>query len=100
MKRAFVLAIGLLVVSACDDPRQKPQAVEHAASNNTYELTLLFIHDGVKMYRFYDKSEYRYFAVPNSGAPAETQTTYGCGKNCTYEGAIQTLPLQAHAARK
>ena len=56
MKKLIIIA---LLFASCDD-RQPQKEVE--TSNNDYQIQLLFEIDGCKVYRFYDKSEWRYFA--------------------------------------
>lgn len=76
-------------------PPPQAQATTPASSNPTYEVSLLFVHDGYKVYRFYDEGRPHYFVVPNA-APAEmmTKSTHNCGKGCTYEDIIPSIPAK------
>jgi hypothetical protein len=81
-----------LVCAACEGPRT-PQSSGPATTNGSnYQVDLLFIHDGVKVYRFRDQERYHYFVVPNSGS-AEARAIQYCGKNCWEEEAIQTAAI-------
>ena len=52
----FILAI---LLASCTI--QKPISIQPAKNNKDYEVEYLFEHDGCKVYRFIDGSDYVYF---------------------------------------
>lgn len=84
----------------CVPQEGKPQQEAPASTNPTYKVDKLFTHDGVTVYRFFDRGNYHYYAVPNTGAPAETTAIVGCGDDCEREEAIRTAarPMPAFVA--
>lgn len=61
-------------------------------TNTSYEITQLFKDsDGCSVRRFQDGLNFHYYVVCPGGA-ASTQSTVSCGKNCTREVEIQTVP--------
>lgn len=56
-KTVFVTLIVLLVFSGC---AKKPQYTE---KNGNFEVQLLFEQDGIRVYRFYDYGDAKYFTT-------------------------------------
>lgn len=88
MKKALVL-FALLFVSGCDFiETKKPEPIEGMKRETQldYSVEFLFETDGVKIYRFFNKGEYRYFATKGGTILNQTQTktrTYHNGKTAT-----------------
>ena len=59
---AICLAVVVVALAGCDggEPELKAKLA------NGYEISLLFTHDGVTVYRFTDGGSYRYFATSGS----------------------------------
>lgn len=81
MQRLLVLAALCGIIAGCANER--PSESDKADATST--AAVLFEVDGIRVYRFGDRGRYHYFAVPRSGAPAQSVTTWSesCGKNCT-----------------
>lgn len=58
----------------------KPAEVRTASSNSWFQVELLFEHDGVKVYRFYDQMQYHYYADAR-GKTVSLKTTGGKNKH-------------------
>lgn len=76
--RVFILLCAVALAGCVNDP------VSTAGTNNPQvPVSLLFEHDGCKVYRFTDYGRERYFA----NCPQHTSITTGhsqvCGKGCT-----------------
>lgn len=57
----ILLLASLLLLKDCEGNPNGSLRVEKATEGN-YEVTLLFRHDGCNMYKFYDNSQWIYFA--------------------------------------
>lgn len=89
MFRAMVAVGFVLMLASCKRDGQKQQVESATGPNGVTSVDLLFIHDGVKVYRFYDGRSH-YFTVPvRPGERTEAITTWSesCGKNCTRQMA-------------
>lgn len=94
---AVVVVLSILGVIAviwflayANQPRHGEGEPEHeTAATKTFDVELLFTHDGVKVYRFFDTGHWHYYAVAPSGA--STSSGYNCGKNCTTDEVLQTV---------
>jgi hypothetical protein len=90
MKSTVLLAataFALLFSAGC---RTEPVSVS-ASSNPLVEVALLFEHDGVRVYRFYDEGRPRYYAVPRSASWASVSDAQSCGKNCVVGNETVTV---------
>ncbi len=75
----FFLALTLVVTTVCclNDP------VSTQPTNNAHvPVSLLFEHDGCKVFRFTDGQYARYFALGTCG-DASVSHVESCGKNCS-----------------
>ena len=64
MKKRFqfcLLVCSTLIISACN--LNVPLRYEKPSNNDTYTIDYLFQHDGVKVYRFWDRGNYVYFTT-------------------------------------
>ena len=78
MKKVLILLVAVTLLS-CNGTALKTEQ----SDNSEFEIELLFEHDGVKVYRFWDGASFHYFT--NKGG---TMTTRTSGKK-TYEENIQ-----------
>ena len=80
----YLLMLSVLFLMSCGtDP------VNTKATNNPdVNVSLLFEHDGCKVFRFWDRT-YHYYVVC-SKANAQTLSQESCGKNCTRDEEITT----------
>jgi hypothetical protein len=69
MKKLILLSLSLLMFVGCLAP-----ATEVPTSNNNIKVELLFEHEGVKVYRFYDGGVFLYYAVKSDGSIDLTKT--------------------------
>lgn len=68
----FALLLGVLLATAgCS----KDPVSSSTTNNPNLSVDLLFEHEGVRVYRFYDGGRAHYYAVPRSGGAA-TFTTW------------------------
>lgn len=78
----------LLGLAGCDRPRYdvQPQRIEDAGGKFTngqsVGLSLLFEHDGCRMWRFVDDNRYRYFANCSASSSVSSAWSENCGKGC------------------
>lgn len=79
MKKVFALVLLLLVTSCAVDP----VSTEYS-DNPKVQVSLLFTHEGCKVYRFYDSGRHHYYT--DCG---ETMSTQSCGKSCTQQENIR-----------
>ena len=80
-KLAFFLIFCALGLSSCFR-NITPQA-DLASSNPDAKVQLLFEVDGCKVYRFFDRGNFRYF-TNCKGGNSSVGWIESCGKNCTY----------------
>jgi hypothetical protein len=75
----FMVALAALVLAGCDEIKDYIDA--SPADRGPYEVKLLLVHDGCKVYRFHDY-EYRYFVRCDGASSAETSwsETHRAGK--------------------
>lgn len=52
-----------------------PLRYEPSDNNDSYTIQYLFQHDGVKVYRFYDKGNYVYFTIRGDVTSIKTDST-------------------------
>jgi hypothetical protein len=57
----------------------------NSTNNPDIAVSLLFEHDGCKVYRFVDEGTYRYF----TNCKGSTSWEESCGKNCTKEVGVE-----------
>lgn len=77
-----VVAVFMLLFAGC----QKSGERKEKTSNEQFKVTLLFEHDGVKVYRFYDGRDVYY-----TDARGQTAWTESCGKNCSRPVKVETV---------
>lgn len=99
MKKVIILS--LLFLSGCSDDR-KPEAIQET-SNTTYSVAKLFEHDDCKVYRFYDKSEYRYFAnckYNTSASWTHEESSITIDANGIAQTSTQVYPRQLEVTKQ
>ena len=84
----LVCAFAIAAVSCTSNP-----TATKTSSNPDVAVELLFEHEGVRMYRFYDGGRSHYYAVPISGWSV-TLGPQSCGKNCTRQVEIPLVAQQ------
>jgi hypothetical protein len=92
MKKIMVVLLALLVISCSRDH----EPVSTASTNNPdVPISLLFEHEGARVYRFYDAGDFHYFVLPVGVVLASHTET--CGKNCVTidEESIYTVAAAA-----
>lgn len=77
-----IAAVFLLFLAGC----QKSGQSKEKTSNSEFKVTLLFEHDGVKVYRFYDGRDVYY-----TDARGQTAWQQSCGKNCSRPVSVETV---------
>jgi hypothetical protein len=83
MRRLLALIPLALMLCGCVG-----DGVQTTRTNNTgYNVTLLFEHEGVKVYRFLDGSYYRYYTDARGSAHWDE----ACGKGCSNLQEIPTI---------
>lgn len=75
------LAIDMFLFGGCTNP--SPDKTTRSDSNPSYDVSLLFDHDGCKVYRFYDIGTARYFV--KCGNSSSTSYSYMQGKMQRHE---------------
>lgn len=80
MKNKMILALCIIAsgIAACKNKEQEIQST----SNNAMKVELLFEHDGVKVYRFYDGRTIYYTDARGKTSWSETKSN---GKNSRIE---------------
>lgn len=95
---ALCLVVAVAVVAGRDDDR-KPEAEDKLV--NGYEVARLFTRDGVTVYRFYDRGEWRHFASSGSVSWTEHEQVYNPNTKTTrtvsYPRETQTVELDGGA---
>jgi hypothetical protein len=86
--RVVPFVVALALVAGCDDGRRAEARSE--TSNATYTVDRLFTHDGCTVYRFADRSEYRYFVRCEGGA---SRTDWDVSR---YDPATKTTKTERH----
>jgi len=86
-----VCAVFILFLAGCSSKHGTPVEVTQYGEDS-FSVELLFEKDGVKVYRFIDGDEYRYFTIGNgSFQPQEQKIVVSNGKTTTvyhnYDGA-------------
>ena len=71
MKNLLLFAFVLSTFAACGVAKY-PVKTDAAENNAAYTVDYLFEYEGVKIYRFYDRSNYVYFTKPSSTVTAIT----------------------------
>lgn len=82
----MAIVVAMVALTGCDN---QPVATAHS-SNPQVPVSLLFEHDGCRVYRFNDGGRNHYYVRCNGGAQS-TMSTESCGKNCIRTVGIQTL---------
>ena len=83
--RALVITIALVGLAGCAN-----EPIEQSQTNNpAIRISLLFEHDGCRVYRFADAGHSRYFVKCASGSGTVSWNEY-CGKGCTRPMTIST----------
>jgi hypothetical protein len=62
--KKWIVLLAVMALACEDDTMRAPVKID--LKPNGFEVSMLFAQDGVKVYRFWDKGEWRYFAT--SGA--------------------------------
>jgi hypothetical protein len=73
----IALCISTFIFINCHPQRSFPLTTQKSDNNPTYEVEYLFIHDGCKVYRFYDKGSYVYFTSCNGETTGVTTDSTG-----------------------
>lgn len=87
----FIIS-GLLIamaISACQkviNHHNKSSYSQRIDDGSNYDLQLIFVNDGVKVYKFYDKGRWVYYI----DARGSTQSSYSSGKT-TYNTQVITV---------
>jgi len=77
MNRIICLFIALITLNSCEK-----EGIRTSSTNNChFQVSLLFEHEGIKVYRFYDGSRYHYFT--SKGECMSTQS-FQSGKTRVY----------------
>lgn len=64
----------------------------HRTDNAQVPVSLLFTHEGCKIYRFGDDGQYRYFVKCSNGdASTSSDHIENCGKNCRHT-VVEEVP--------
>lgn len=83
----LILLMCMMFLSSCENHKVTPQKVTESLDD--FEVVKLFVKDGCTLYRFFDKSHYRYFSSCSGETTAEQPQT--CGKSqCPYGDSIPT----------
>lgn len=69
MKKLLALVVLAVALTSCESGALKKEQT----NNNEFEIELLFEHDGIKMYRFWDDRRSHYFT--NKGETISSQTS-------------------------
>lgn len=77
MKRIMVI-LSVLIMTGCAREGIKTEQT----NNERFQITLLFEHEGCKVYRFYDGGYYRYYTV--------------CGNDSEATYSIQSGKIRIH----
>lgn len=78
MKKTLTIISLAILFTSCN----KVGLRKDKTNNKDYEIEYLFEHNGIKMYRFYDRTRYHYFT--NKGETITSQTS----SKTTYEENI------------
>lgn len=70
--QAFVLFAVVLCMASCSVPLYTGRS----ANNDTYMVDYLFEHDGVKVYRFYDRGNYVYFTTRGEATAVKSDSVH------------------------
>lgn len=79
----FMLILAV-ILTACASDAIKTERTQ----NNQISVGLLFEKDGYKVYRFDDGGRYVYYVIPSG----QVIWNESCGKNCSRQVQVQTLP--------
>ncbi len=83
MKRTLIAILFAIALCSCAKEGAPVDGVVQAGKDN-FNIVFLFEKDGVKIYRFDDAGEYRYFSIGNgSFQPQEQKRTSSNGKSTT-----------------
>lgn len=79
----LLLLLGCLLVILLQPGEEHPKPVQTKETENKYEVSLLFEHDGCKVYRFYDFGAVYYVKCAHeASAYSDTRTAHGSGRVC------------------
>lgn len=84
--KANLLLVFALLLTGCVRDGASPTPTD----NPNFPLAKLFTVNDCTMYRFYDDG-YRWFMT----CPGYTEYTRGCGKGCSTNEVIETVPVEA-----
>ncbi len=70
--KSFVAFAAVLCMASCAVPLHTGSS----ANNDTYTVSYLFEHDGVKVYRFYDRGNYVYFTTRGETTAIKNDSTH------------------------
>lgn len=74
LTKLFILLIIMAGISSCYPP-SIPLKQGKAENNETYNISYLFEHDGVKVYRFTDRGNYVYFTTKGDVTSIKNDST-------------------------
>lgn len=83
--KKLLLILAVAAIAGCDS--RMPVSTSQSTDNPQYEISELFTHNGITVYRFDDGREV-YFT---SRGDTSYNYTQSCGKNCTQTHQLQTL---------
>lgn len=81
--KKFLIAFSLLFIFGCEYPQPEPISGLNEQTQAIYNIKFLFEVNGVKIYRFYDKGNSRYFAT-KGGSVLNQMQSQRVGKTTTY----------------
>lgn len=81
---AYLLWIGY----EYENPQHKPIDGLNEQKQSEYKIKFLFEVDGVKIYRFHDRGEYRYFATKGGSVLNQTQSRRVGKRTIYYDSGV------------
>jgi hypothetical protein len=76
----YLLIIAIVLFCSCEKDAEKPSI---ATSNGAISISMLFEHEGCKVYRFYDNGNAIYYTDCRGKVEYEYKTTTSTGKGQT-----------------
>ena len=90
-KSVIGLILGIVVTVSATGCGSEPKAERQAVSSNSgYVVEALFVVDGATVYRFHDKSEWRYFVLP-AGQTMGRYTTSNGKTTTSHPSTVPTI---------